>query len=87
MSVPARSHAGIPQLSHQPPGAFVAFWRRDRNVVTLLAAIFIVFFAAYASLGNWMGGRSYGPRYLIPLLPALVVLLAFSFGRLAAWRV
>ena len=30
----------------------------------------------YAQLGNWMGGRSYGPRYLVPVLPLLCVGLA-----------
>jgi hypothetical protein len=54
-----------------------AMWRRDRAAAALLAMIFCVGFAVYASLENWMGGRSYGPRYLVPLLPALVLPLAF----------
>jgi hypothetical protein len=59
------------------PAAFASLWRRDRRAAGLIAAVFVVFFLVYASLGNWMGGRSYGPRYLVPLLPALVIPLAF----------
>jgi len=29
----------------------------------------VVFTLFYAQLGNWIGGRSYGPRYLVPFLP------------------
>jgi len=29
----------------------------------------------YAQLGNWMGGRSYGPRYLVPVIPLLMLAL------------
>jgi len=57
--------------------AMRALWRRDPAAAALFATLFFVCFALYASLGNWMGGRSYGPRYLVPLLPALVLPLAF----------
>jgi len=55
----------------------LALWRRDRLAAMLFAVLFVTCFAVYASLGNWMGGRSYGPRYLVPLMPALVLPLAF----------
>lgn len=58
------------------PG-LLALWRRDRLAAMLFALLFVTCFAVYASLGNWMGGRSYGPRYLVPLMPALVLPLAF----------
>jgi hypothetical protein len=50
-----------------------ALQRRDRLSVGLFSVLFLVYLVLYASLGNWMGGRSYGPRYLVPLLPALVI--------------
>jgi hypothetical protein len=56
---------------------FRALWGRDRSAAMLFAGLFLAFFMFYASLGNWMGGRSYGPRYLVPFLPALVLPLAF----------
>jgi hypothetical protein len=37
------------------------------------AAVFTLF---YAQLGNWIGGRSYGPRYLVPFLPLICLPLA-----------
>jgi hypothetical protein len=66
-----------------------ALWRRDRGTAALLGLVFVSFFLLYASLGNWMAGRAYGPRYLVPLLPALVLPLAWwrpatSRGRVAA---
>jgi hypothetical protein len=55
----------------------IALWRHDRAAATLFVALFVSFFLLYASLGNWMAGRSYGPRFLVPLLPALVLPLAW----------
>jgi hypothetical protein len=68
---------------------FAALWRRDRAAAALLGLLFVSFFLLYASLGNWMAGRAYGPRYLVPLMPALVLPLAWwrpvtSRGRVAA---
>jgi hypothetical protein len=65
------------------PVAVLAYpaWRSMRRSrpreAWLFLALFASLFALYASLGNWMGGRSYGPRYLVPLLPALTLPLAF----------
>jgi hypothetical protein len=54
-----------------------ALWRRDRSVAGFLIVLVLAYLALYGSLSNWMGGRSYGPRYLVPLLPALVLPLTF----------
>ena len=54
-----------------------ALWRRDRATALFFLSLFGAFFLLYSSLANWMGGRSYGPRYLVPLLPALVLPLAY----------
>jgi hypothetical protein len=37
--------------------------------------------AFYAALDDWLGTRSYGPRYLVPLLPLLVAPLAAWWSR------
>ena len=55
----------------------LAMNRRAQSAAWLFVGVFAGFFLLYASLGNWMGGRSYGPRYLVPLIPALVLPLAF----------
>ena len=54
-----------------------ALWRRDRATALLFLSLVGAFFVLYSSLANWMAGRSYGPRYLVPLLPALVLPLAW----------
>lgn len=50
-----------------------AMFRRDRLGAILLLAVFATLLLFYASLGNWIGGRSYGSRYLLVVLPLLVV--------------
>jgi hypothetical protein len=47
--------------------------KRDRALGLLLASLPIVFLLLYATLGNWIGGRSYGGRYLVVVLPYLGV--------------
>jgi hypothetical protein len=56
--------------------ALYAWWRRDRTTTVLLAGIVLTLLLFYAQLGNWAGGRSYGPRYLVPALPFLAVAVA-----------
>jgi hypothetical protein len=59
--------------------------RRDRTAATLLASLFVVFLLFYATLGNWMAGRSWGSRYLVVVVPfvcaGFAVLLAELSGR------
>jgi len=47
----------------------VMLTRRDRSAGALMWALVAGFALAYASLGNWLGGRSYGSRYLVVVLP------------------
>ena len=60
--------AGILALRHRP------------SAMLLLAAPFVVSYLFYGALVDWPGGRSYGPRYLVPALvmlsPGLAVLVA-----------
>jgi hypothetical protein len=65
------------------PGAIglAMLWRADRNLAAMLTAAFVTFLIFYASLGHWAGGRSYGPRYLVPLLSCLCLPLAPWFAR------
>lgn len=64
--------------------------RRHAAVALLLAGPLIVSYLFYGSLTDWPGGRSYGPRYLVPglvlLAPALAVALTRrAIGARAAW--
>ncbi len=66
------------------PGAIglVRLARRDKAAAVLFGAIVAGFLLLYASLGNWIGGRSYGGRYLVVLLPYLAVGWAVLLSRL-----
>lgn len=56
-----------------------------RGERALLVGPFLVFLLLYGSLHDWMGGRSYGPRYMLPslllLAPALALLVRASANR------
>jgi hypothetical protein len=45
--------------------------RKDRALVGTLLVLTVGLTVFYASLGNWLGGRSYGSRYLYVTLPLL----------------
>jgi hypothetical protein len=56
------------------PGA-VVLWRRGmRREVVGCGLVFLGFVAMNASLVDWQGGWTFGPRYLIPALPFLAFL-------------
>jgi hypothetical protein len=50
--------------------------RKDRGAGILLLGQAAVLLLVYAQLENWRGGRSFGPRYLVPVIPLLCVPLA-----------
>jgi hypothetical protein len=56
----------------------------NRSVAWLFGGISLVFLLFYASLGNWLGGRSYGARYLIVVLPYLAAGWALWLMKLRA---
>jgi hypothetical protein len=58
--------AGLPQLRRQD-------WQGDLRWWSLAA---LVEFAFYASYRAWWGGHTYGPRYMLDVLPILVPLAA-----------
>ena len=61
--------------------AFIRLWHSDRHLASLLTGQVGVLFCYYASLDDWIGGRSYGPRYLVSILPLVSVVLAWWFHR------
>ena len=61
----------------------IALARRDRSAAIFFSALIALFVIFYATLGNWLGGRSYGSRYLVIVLPFLAVGWAALLARLA----
>jgi hypothetical protein len=53
---------------------FVRQWRVEGALILALFAVRVVFFARYWA---WDGGATWGPRFLVPLIPLLLVPLAF----------
>ena len=60
--------------------ALLALRRRDPSTMLLFAGEFLVMLCFYASFAHWDGERSYGPRYLLPVVPLLVLPLAAWFA-------
>jgi len=65
-------------------GVPLAFKEGWRTPAPWCAIAFAVHYALYASYAVWWGGHTYGPRYLLDVLPLATPLAAQA---IAAWRV
>ncbi|MEE3202853.1 MAG: hypothetical protein VX262_06120 [Acidobacteriota bacterium] len=64
-------------------GGVASLWllaRRDRSTAVLFGAQACLLLAVICRMHQWDGGESYGPRYLIPVLPFVTIPLAASFS-------
>ncbi len=62
-------------------------WRTDRSAALLLSSVAITVVLFYATLGNWMAGRSWGSRYLVVVVPYLAAGWAVLLADMArGWR-
>ena len=66
--------------------ALARMFRRDRSTAWLLAGVSSALFLFYASLTYWDADRSYGPRYLLPVLPLVCLPLVYWFRSAAGGR-
>ncbi len=68
--------------------AFVPFWRRHRSEAIAIAAVSLALILMYSAWWMWWGGYAWGPRFLVPLTPFWVLLLAPVVEKLetGAWR-
>jgi hypothetical protein len=57
-------------------GLVIGWRHRQEPWARLVLGIVLVLSVFYASLDDWLGTRSYGPRYLVPLLPLMIAPLA-----------
>jgi hypothetical protein len=74
---PGRSLFVYTPLAVAGVAAIVRFARRDRSTAVLFAAVIVALLLFYSTLSSWEGGRSYGPRYLVPVLPLLTLPLVW----------
>lgn len=56
---------------------------RDRSILRWSAGAAAAQFLLYSSYSVWWGGHTYGPRYVLDLLPALLPAAAIGLSRLA----
>ncbi len=73
--------------------AFPAFVRRHRAEGLLIAALSLVLVTMYSLWWMWWGGFAWGPRFLVPLTPLWILLLApvlervmSKESRIGAWK-
>ena len=61
----------------------IAMWDRRilRRELVMIAAIFLIFLLSISSFNGWHGGGSYGPRYLLPVIPLMGIPMLFVRGR------
>ena len=78
-----------PVLILAVPGA-IALWRRNkagsRWLLLASAAIALIYVALYGKWYMWHGGYSWGPRFLVPLMPLLALWTGPVWRRLIAGR-
>lgn len=60
-----------------------AFWRRDRICALALLAASVAWLLLISRYYQWFGGGSWGPRFLVPLLPLWILPAAEVISR---WR-
>lgn len=82
---PYRGLAWFVPLSLLAPLGFVWLWRRGRRAEAGLALGALSAELLFHSLwSGWWGGQGWGPRYLVPVMPLLSLLLLPLFAR-CAW--
>jgi hypothetical protein len=60
-----------------------AFWRRDRACALAILAASALWLVLISRYYQWFGGGSWGPRFLVPLLPLWILPAAETLDR---WR-
>jgi hypothetical protein len=70
------------------PSGWLAMWRRRpgarRAAFAALAAV-VAALGVYGTFQHWAGDGSFGPRYLVPLLPLAFLPVAFALDRATRW--
>jgi hypothetical protein len=63
------------------PAAFVPAWRRLGAPAAAIAVACALMTLVYASFEHWAGDGSWGPRYLVPLVPLALVLVVAAHAQ------
>lgn len=76
--------ANMPLLALVPVGVYM-LWKRHRALALLVGYVFAASFVYFGTLQSptWHGFGGWGPRYLVPILPLMVLPLGFFLDRAA----
>ena len=76
--------ANMPLLILAPAGAYL-LWKKHRALAALVGYVFAVSLVYFGTLESpvWHGFGGWGPRYLVPIIPILVLPLGFFLDRAA----
>lgn len=58
-------------------------WRMAPDLVLLIAGVSVAYLLFDARLANWSGAEAWGPRFLVPIMPLMLLPTASVFDR---WR-
>lgn len=61
-----------PALFLALPGLF-ALWRRKRAVAGFITGVAVAYLLLYSGYEMWYGGLCWGPRFLVPIIPLLMI--------------
>ncbi|RIK39012.1 MAG: hypothetical protein DCC55_19340 [Chloroflexi bacterium] len=62
------------------------FWREIRWLLGVVAALTVVYLLVYSKWYMWHGGYSWGPRFLVPLVPLLALLVGPAWEQIVRRR-
>jgi len=74
-----------PPLVLAPVGLWI-MRRSQRGEAVLIAGASLTYVCLFAKFYNWGGGWSWGPRYLMPIVPLLMVPVARAAAAARVWR-
>lgn len=61
------------------------FYRQRQAEALLCGGIFVVYLTVHSAYIDWPGGGNWGPRFLLPALPFLLLALPFGWSRTSRW--
>lgn len=64
----------------------VLFWRNHRRVFVFSLLLTVLYFVVYAKWYMWHGGYSWGPRFLVPVVPFMSLVAGCGWGMLLVER-
>ena len=72
----------MPMIFLLPWGVKFLWHNQKRRYVVLIFGIFLFFLILYAKWSPWHGAEQWGPRFLVPFIGLLMVLIAFSIQKI-----